>query len=450
MIDKKKRKRISECLKWFFLSPYFGIFCVVFGCITTVSGIEVVSIVVLAGVTALSLLFCDTLVPSLMPFMTLCTVAIKCFNSFNTFIRILWLGAFGVAAIIYFFIKNRRKIKAGPFLPPLILISVAVICGGVGIISREEYFALTSLYYMLGLGLAMILVYIIFCTYYSSEEKVDVGNYVAHYMYLINLLCILMILLHYIINIKTVIETGSVLKPQWRNNITTFMMLTMPLTFYLSRFRPFRLFVALLNFPCMLLTSSRSALLFGTVEFLICCVYYIIIDKPHRRRNGIVFGALAAAALVSIPFVGGFILDTLKRFSTTFIENEPRFGLWKRAFVDFRANPIFGRGIGYMGNRDVHPSVKFAACWYHCSVLQVIGSFGIVGIIAYGWQFIRRIRIFRGRMNSFTAALLICYVGIFMISLVNPGEFSPIPYEMITILYFVLIQQTNPVPKTER
>ena len=96
-----------------------------------------------------------------------------------------------------------------------------------------------------------------------------------------------------------------------------------------------------------------------------------------------------------------------------------------------------------MGNTDVHDPAKFALCWYHSAPFQVIGSFGIAGILAFSYQLYNRMRVLFERITLFNLTLFVAYAGLFMMSLVNPGEFSPIPYGMIATLFFVLCDKNN-------
>ena len=127
-------------------------------------------------------------------------------------------------------------------------------------------------------------------------------------------------------------------------------------------------------------------------------------------------------------------------------EKEVRLQLFERAFQDFNHNPIFGTGLAYMGNRDVHPSAKFALCWYHCEPLQIMGSLGIVGIIAYANQLFDRFVILLKKKTIFSVTVLVSYVGLEMMSIVNPGIFCPLPYLFLIILMLAIVEQVN---KTE-
>ena len=124
-----------------------------------------------------------------------------------------------------------------------------------------------------------------------------------------------------------------------------------------------------------------------------------------------------------------------------------REGLIHRALEDFKSNVLFGRGLGYNGNTDVHNPAKFAICWYHSSPFQVIGSFGLVGVAAFAFQLYNRMKVIWEKITVFNLTLFVSYAGLFMMSLVNPGEFCPIPYGMVATLLFIICDKNNIAPE---
>ncbi|MPM61645.1 hypothetical protein SDC9_108505 [bioreactor metagenome] len=261
-----------------------------------------------------------------------------------------------------------------------------------------------------------------------------------------------MILQYYLVNIQTVLSDGNVLAFQWRNNISTFLMITLPFTFYKSyKNRHIYLYLSVLIFGCLLLTGSRSAMIFGTLEYIVCVVFIVIYDQSHRTRNIIIFAVLTAVVCFSMQEIFNFFKDTVSRFSLESSDMNIRLDLYKRAVQDFLSNPVFGRGIGYMGNRDIHHSAKFALCWYHSLPFQIIGSFGIVGIIAYGYQYYLRFKVLFSNLKSrFNMTIILSFFGLEMISLVNPGEFSPIPYLLILTIELIMVERCNTIRKEHK
>ncbi len=76
--------------------------------------------------------------------------------------------------------------------------------------------------------------------------------------------------------------------------------------------------------------------------------------------------------------------------------------------------------------------------WYHMMIPQIIGSMGLVGVAAYLFQFIGRVKLIFRNYCTWSLCLGISYLGILMMSQVNPGEFCPLPFELLTVLLFIL------------
>ena len=69
---------------------------------------------------------------------------------------------------------------------------------------------------------------------------------------------------------------------------------------------------------------------------------------------------------------------------------------------------------------------------------QVIGSFGILGILAYGYQLFCRIRFFIRRKSLFSKTVFMSFIALELMSLVNPGIFAPAYLVIITILFAIV------------
>lgn len=444
--SESRLKRLEQ-LRRFFVSKPFMLFCVLIGCVVTVTRTEFAGLLFFGVIILVMLLVCDELVATTLPFMMISCIMVKCYDSFSTYVKLVWL--FPLCAIVFFahFFLYKKPIKVGSTIWSLIFVSISVFLGGMGVLPAKDYFSLTSLYYMVGLGPAMILVYVVIYSYFGESKNSDSKQLFAYAMTLGCLMACLMVLLHYAVNIEKVIEHRSILEPQWRNNVSTIIMLTMPFPFYLSIKKTRYFAAALITLPCLVLSSSRGGLIFGAAEFALCCIYILYTDKKHRNLYLIIFAICGCALIFMAGDILSFISKTLARFGFEDMSNEPRAGLFQRAIENFRDNPVFGYGIGYMGNRDIHPSKEFAACWYHSSPFQIIGSFGIIGIFAFGYQFIRRNTIFWSKITYYTLAIYISYIGILMMSLVNPGEFCPIPYELLVVMMFAILEKSCPKNK---
>ena len=410
-------------------------------CVVTTFDLEVAGVIIFGLFLSLIFFVCDDLFHTFLPFMLVGMTVIKCYDSFNTFIVIAPLAAVPVIAAVYYFVKHKRRFKIGNSFWGIIIFSVAVTLGGVGIISARAYFSLTSVYYTLGLGFGMAVIYLIMNSWFDNDDKNTLGKRFANAMTLVAAFASFMVFEHYLENIQQVIANPGIIPFQWRNNISTFLMFALPFPFYLSREKWGSIFVGLLGYGALLLAGSRGGMLFGTVELLVCIAVVLFMDKAHRKHNLAVVGAMLVVVLCFSKQLFEFCYYTIQRIFD-YDENKIRLGLFERAIEDFKSNPITGSGLANWENRDIHPSARFALCWYHSSPFQVIGSFGIVGVVCYLARLAIRVKIIFSRFNFFTAVMACSFLGIMMMSLVNPGEFCPIPYELIITLIFIILEKT--------
>ena len=398
-------------------------------------------IVTLGVILCIKLIFCDDLIATLMPFWLICCIAIKCYDSFNVFIKFIWLAPIPVIGLLFHFIVYRKKFDPGKTWKGAAAVAVAVTLGGLGKITAAEYFSPTALYHTFGLGIGMFVLCILLNTYYSPNDKYILRFRFSLIMTLMGTFCVFMIAHHYGLFWDNFMHKQSPLYFQWRNNVSTMLMLAMPFPFYLSsKHYPF-LFLGLLQYAGIMFTGSRGGALGGTVELALCLAILIYSDVKNRKKNLIFLASVVTIAitLFSKPIMD-FFTPVLLRLSGG---DNIREGLIRRAVEDFKSNILFGRGLGYNGNTDVHNPAKFAICWYHSSPFQVIGSFGLVGVAAFSYQLYNRMTTVWRRVTHFNISLFISYAGLFLMSLVNPGEFCPIPYGLAATLLFIICDKNN-------
>ncbi|MDR0314621.1 MAG: O-antigen ligase family protein [Oscillospiraceae bacterium] len=393
--------------------------------------------------TALVLIFCSDVIATTLPFMILSCFAAKNSHAFENFKGYWWLSLLMIAALVFHFAAFVKKedFSFGRSFWPLLAVSVAVTLGGTGIITAPEYFSGVSVYNTIGLGFGMLFSYILLNALIKPSDKYVFSERFTNIMVITAVFACFMIVHHYIINIASFIDKPQILQFQWRNNISTMLMITMPFVFKKATKRTSYIFFAFFIILCLLLAGSRGGMLFGLIEFVICCITVLAVDRKHTKRYLAIYLTALACVVIATPALLVFVRVTLERF-ISFDQNEIRIGLFSRAIEDFRANPMFGRGLGYMGNRDIHKSAEFALCWYHSSPFQVIGSFGVMGIFAYIFIFVNRVYIFiKTRKNFFSITLFLSYIGLELMSLVNPGIFIPVPYLFIVTMMFVIMDK---------
>ncbi len=390
------------------------------------------------------LLLSDNLSPLLFPLLIMSASVLTFYDSYNKLIHYRWLLVPLIICFIIHFLNNKKPIIIGKSFWGIVGVAAAVTLGGVFSITKAEYFNSTSLYHVIMLGVGMIALYILAKQQVSSIKGNAFFNKFALIMYLWGLFCCYMILRHYLINLSELKDNLAPLDFQWSNNISTMLMFSMPFAFYFCKKNFLNIIGGLLIYFCIILSNSRGGLIFGTVEILICLVYCFFICRK----------LYAKIIVCAIPVVAGTIIGMNLIESKVFMWNaffgsdsslinttEARYHLIWRSIADFKSNILFGRGLGYRGNSDLYNPAKGALHYYHMMIPQIIGSMGLLGIAAYGYQIFNRVTLLFKKLNAFTVCLGLSYLGILMMSQVNPGIFCPLPYEFVTVLIFIIIEE---------
>jgi len=430
----KQSRRFCESI-WFslLLFAYAALIVLVKG--------EVWGILSFAFIISLLLVVCEDITVTTLPFLLACTFVLKCYNSFNTFIVFAPLGVIPIGAFLFHFIKYRRPYKIGKSFFGIAAVAVAITAGGALFISPEDYLSGTSLFYIAGLGIGMVATYLLMKSQFVERDTYSLRERLFAIFFIAGLFGVFMIGAHYVENFQALWEARTI-NIQWSNNLSTLMMFFLPIPFYyaLSKNR-FFIFFGFLFYLAIVMTGSRGGLIMGGIELFLCCLFVSVYDKPLRYVTfflcaaGLVFLAMNTDALLRVFSFSGD--------SALISEEEPRFQSMFRAIKDFLANPVFGKGLGYTGNVDLYSPVKGAANWYHMMPFQIIGSLGLVGVAAYGYQFFGRIRLIFKKPSPSSLTLGLSYAGILLMSMVNPGEFCPIPYELLAVLLFIFLELPN-------
>ncbi len=448
--EKMEQTKWIQSIRKFMLSKTFMVIqCLIAAAFIIARGKTEGRMIILAygvlcigAILCIVMIFCDDVIATLLPFLLASSIAIKCYDSFDIFIKFVWFAPIPVFALLFHMIVYRQKLDWGKTWPGAAAVSVAVTLGGLGKITFAEYFNGSALYHTFGLGIGMFILYLIMNSKYHSQSKYyELRFHFSFIMTLVGTFCVFMICHHYALYWTNFLAKLSPIYFQWRNNVSTILMLTMPFAFFLSSKKYPYIFLGILQYAGILLTGSRGGALGGTVELGLCLCILIYSDVKNRKRNLILIAStvVASLALFLEPLIR-FLGPVLTRLTNG---DDVRMGLIRRAVEDFKSNVLFGRGLGYNGNNDVHDPAKFALCWYHSAPFQVIGSFGLLGVAAYVFQFFNRMKVVWARTTHFNITLFISYAGLFLMSLVNPGEFCPVPYGLVATLLFIICDKNN-------
>ncbi len=406
----------------------------------------------------LQFLFCRHLTSTLLPFFLTLTMPLKCYNSYNEFITFVPLAIpFILALLIRIFVLYPAPFHKTSVYRSYVPATIAVTLGGLGTLTFSDYIAVS--FYIAGLGIGILILCYILGTQYQNEPNYNMADEVERAMCFLAIFSIFMVAHFYYITMAHHAETMPwkqvfqekfrLLYFQWRNNISTTLMIAMPFLFSRAHKHLFYLPIGLLSFVTLIFSNSRGGILFGSLEFIACFILYIV--KERRRVMRIVmylFCAVVAFGAFQFKHHLPKIKEALWRITNLFdkeaMMQESRFRLIGRAWQDFLRNPLFGSGLGYQGNVDIYNPAKGSLYFYHSAPLQIIGSMGILGIFAYGYQLWMQSKLLWRVHTKFSATVALSIASLWGMSMVNPGVFSPVPFAVTIPILLVVSEKSAP------
>ena len=298
----------------------------------------------------------------------------------------------------------------------------------------EDYFNVSSLYYVVFLGVGMVGFYLWMRCYMTSTASYDFKERILEILYIFGAFCAFSILEK---TFRMLIGYGEIWFFPWCNDICQMMLFAIPIPFFYMRRHFAHFFVPFLFYAAMLPAVSLTAICVGALILALGTVYAFVFCK-EKRVYITVFAVLAFFAGIFVfkhYTLDGY--DSLLAFLNA--EENGRFELLRRAWNDFLKHPVFGVGMG-SGNDG---SSVLNGFWTHNYFLQILGSMGILGALAFGYQLFVRAKLIFKRPDPFRLIVALSYLGIFLASMLQPGEFCPMPYEFLAVALFVVLERAE-------
>lgn len=408
-------------------------------CLGTVFNAELVGMFILAAIATLLLIFCDDLLSIACPLLCIFLNSIEFYRDYSVLAAYMWYAIIPfTAALIFNLIYYRAPFVKGRFFFPQLAVSVALCIGGLFCIPIDEYLNPSALYFSIGCGFFMLFIYCLTTSRMNANKRsYDRVERIARAIYTGGLLAAFMVLSFYIENFEQFIEKGSLLFFKPRNYVSSVIMMSIPMSCIYIKRNNLHIIPMLSMYLAMLITGSRSGLLFGTAS-LVLSVIYVYATNKHSRR---LYNTLLIVAALPVGYAAVRFLPELysSRMANGFFNagDATRIKFIKFGIEDFLQYPIFGIGMGNLAHFEIFKAyTPGSIVFFHNIVIQVMASMGIVGIAAYLYNFVTRLRLLWENRGNRIIIYAISYFAILLMSLTNPGIFCPFPEAAMLIVMF--------------
>ncbi|MBO7169770.1 MAG: O-antigen ligase family protein [Clostridia bacterium] len=405
-----------------------------FACAATAFSFEHYAIPVFILAMLVILIVSPNFLDILLPILLLNALAFRTTGQSEMLAKHVWLAFPVAAAIVLHFVLHRRPFVIGKSFYPLLAVSVALLLGGVGSVTVTEYFHFGSLYYTFFLGVGMIFFYLWMRSRIFSTDAYDAKDRFMSVLLLMGIYSSFIIWEH---AFRTLLAFGEMKVPVAPNDLCELILFAIPAAFYFAVKNYKYLVLGFVLYFSMVPARSLSALFFGAL-LIAFCLWYVFCYRPGHRALTVLITVACVCSALLIAWKADILSSA--GFERFFLDEENgRLSLFRKYAERFLEYPVFGGGMGM----EIDDATFMGYPWAHNYILQILGSLGIVGALAYGYQFVVRIRLMFSRIDFFRGALSLCYLGIFSISMLQPGEFCPMPYELLAVCLFVFLEMTE-------
>ncbi|MBO4979721.1 MAG: O-antigen ligase family protein [Clostridia bacterium] len=462
-VGKSRVPALLRAVRGFLLSPAFILLSASVAAVSAAFGEAhtMTGIVIGAQLFGLALLLCDDFAAAMTPFLTVMCQGATLFMNWETILSYLFpWGICPAVGLIFHLMVYRKPLRNGLSLWGLVAAGSAILLGGLGAAELASPVAsATNAFYYFGLSFGLVLLYFLFSSHYKREKSYDPYEHFLWQMLFTGLLCAF-ILWFRITELEADPITFKIIRSKllFRNSLGNLMIMGLPAPFYFASKRSlplsgriFSFVLGLWIYLALACTTSRTAILFGTVLLILCLIYYFKSESGRlaKRVNAVIL--LAALVLVIALFsklLSIFNLEKLREIlrdlPAALLDpelSEARLSLFLQATVDFLSHPFFGIGILSQKNIDMHYLVSGCIVWYHMYFLQILGSLGLFGAAGYTLLLGTRARLMLFRPDARSIAISLTALSLFLYSMTDPGEFMPIPFGMMAMLAFVLLER---------
>lgn len=463
----KNNKYIENISK--FLSSVWGLLLLAtITLITHILAIEIVLYSFIAIYTVFVCMFCDDLL-AIIPLFIFGYISPSINNNPGRSTTSMFYGASGIAVIVILAIclvaiflrigldkeMGYKKIftQKKSLVLGMLILGAAYLISGIGS-ARYAEFALKNIL------IAFLEFASIFFLYFIFSSTIKWKNVPKDYIAFLGIIMgvVVSFELIFVYLTQEIVVNGEIIRKAiytgWGmyNNIGALIAMSIPFAFYLAYTKKHSyLYLLLATFLLLsvVLSCSRTSMLVAGATYLSCFIFCFFKAKEIKWYR------IVSCILVGIAVILGIVFfDKIVNIFTNVpqivenvdgslvINDTNRFKIYTSGWNAFLANPILGQTF-FPASVDYVPydfsnidsfSGFFPPRW-HNTVIQLLASCGIIGLLAYGFHRYQTIKLFFKNRNKEKTFIGISILGLLLMSLLDCHFFNIGP----TMIYSILL-----------
>lgn len=349
-----------------------------------------------------------------------------------------------IGLFVAHFIIHKEHVSFKSFLKSKLFWGYALLSASFllnGALNFDEY-TLGNIVYALILIASITLIFVIFYANLSVDRTVK--EHTLYVLYLLSWLVTLEMLIFLFTD--AVYVNGSIVKEYIKlgwglwNNIGGMLILLLPIHFYYActkkRFSYLYYLGALIPFLAIVMTLSRSSLLVGAFMMAVCALICCF-KGQNKRSNLIITGALLLAAIVGVIVLWDKISTVLLDYLNRGLDDNGRFEMYLHGLENYSKNPLFGGGF-YSSYELETQFIIFLPFRYHNTIIQMMGTCGIVGLASYLWHRYETFKLFSEKRSLVNLFIGLCIISMLLGSLLDNHIFNIYPAFVYSLLLVVV------------
>ena len=445
---RTRLERTANKLTSFFYGKFYPVFVALFTALFYVADLPVIGLSAFA-ITATIIFICFKDLTPLIPLPIFVVLIFRDFSAFNTITPYISLIPPAIGLIAHFIIYPIKKIFIGKVFIPLILVSVALLIGGVGTPYASSF--VRGLITSLTIGPLMLFAYFLFTQYVCPPDDFNLKRHIFYILALLGVTLFIQLLFHEY-RLATA-EITDYTELGWGNiNIgASLLLLTIPSCWYLlfySKHPVIAVVMLIANYAAAVLSNSDGVM--GTAfSFIPIILIWVLTsgELKHAKYKVLKFSFITICAISLLIVLGVVLLDkapvVLNMFFMKLSNDSARTPMYFEAWEVFKTYPIFGAGQGY-----VSPNYQFVITGvetfnFHSALFHVIGTMGVFGVIAYASYYVARYKVVMAKNSPFNVFAYIAFSMIEMYAMVDCCEFVAIPTMLCITIFIATVEMAN-------